>query len=233
MVFLSTTLIGIFYFLSEPSGEEGIYPYVENNGEPGIAADVRGNENEIYRRFIPEHQMWCAPGPEVSLGLKTNLLYWPLATPNAGIELFWRRRWSLSIEGVYARWLFDQGKKYYYLAAIAPELRYWLRRDGRFNGHCLGAGIQLGEYDIQFGRTGEQADFAGFGLSYGYALPVSKVLNIEFGLGIGYVIRKYIRYEISENELMSVGDGRKAWIGPTKIGISCVWHIGNKKRGRR
>lgn len=231
---LSALFIGILCLLSSPENGEVMPLNTGKQESPETIGDMLGNENNIYyRRFVSEHQMWCTPGPEVSLALKTNLLYWLAATPNAGLELFWRRRWSLSIEGTYASWLYNRATKYYYLAVISPEFRYWLRRDGRFNGHHFGAGIQIGQYDMQFGRTGEQADFAGFSLAYGYALPVTRVMNIEFGLAIGCIIRDYIRYETLNNEYVRTGDGRKAWIGPTRIDISCVWHIANKKRGKR
>lgn len=232
--FLSTAFIGILCSLSYPENGERADAHAGEEKIMETIGAMEENENDMYyRRFVPEHQMWCAVGPEVSLGLKTNLLYWTAATPNAGFELFWRRRWSLSVEGVYASWLYNQKTKYYYLAAVAPELRYWLRRDGRFNGHYIGAGIQIGQYDMQFGSTGEQADFAGFGLAYGYALPVSRVMNLEFGLAMGYVTREYVRYEALGGEFVSTDTGRKAWVGPTRISISCVWHIANKRRGKR
>lgn len=228
--FLSTALIGISCYLSVPGGIESIS--LHDDVAPFVAS-LPEYHSSSYRRFVPEHQMWCYRGPEISLGVKTNLLYWTLATPNAGVELFWRRRWSLSVEGAYARWLYNKGTKFYYLAAVSPELRYWLHGDGHFNGHYIGAGLHLGQYDIQFGRTGEQADFFGAGFSYGYALPVNKYMNIEFGFGVGFINRDYVKYETAGNEFVRTGAGQKLWLGPTRANISCVWHIGNKRRVRK
>lgn len=230
---LSALLIGIFFCVAVAEGNDGIWRQTGHDQEMMLAVAFSENEVEACRRFVPEHQMWCARGPEISLGVKTNLLYWLVATPNAGLELFWRRRWSLSVGGVYACWLYNRGSKYYYVGAISSELRYWLRGDGRFNGHYIGAGLHLGQYDMQFGRTGEQADFFGGGFSYGYAYPVSKFLNIEFGLAIGLIKRDYTVYENREHEFINTGAGQKWWLGPTQARISCVWHIGNKRRGRR
>lgn len=231
-LFLSTVLIGISFCLSIPESIDKVMSYTNNDELAFVPVDF-ADANYGYRRFVSEHQMWCAPGAEVSVGVKTNLLYWLVATPNGGVELFWRRKWSFSVEGVYASWLFDQGEKFYYLTAVVSELRYWLRKDGRFNGHYVGVGLYWGQYDMQFRPIGEQGDFTGFGFSYGYDLPINKHLNLEFGIGVGCINRDYVKYEVLGNEFARTEAGQKLWYGPTKVSVACVWQIGNKRRGRR
>lgn len=230
---LFSVLIGISSILPVIENTDRHEVLIENREIVGTSVGILEKSLPAYRRFVPEHQMWCARGPEVSIALKTNLPYWLVATPNAGIEMFWRRRWSFSIEGVYASWLFDQERKFYYLAGVSSEFRYWFRKDGRFNSHHIGAALYLGQYDMQFKRTGEQADFKGIGITYGYSLPVNQYFNIEFGIGIGCISRDYLQYEMFENEFARTGNGQKTWFGPTKISISGVWHIGNKQRGKK
>lgn len=230
---LFSVWIGISSLLPVIENTDRHEALTENSEIVGTPASTLEKNLPAYRRFVPEHQMWCARGPEVSMALKTNLPYWLAATPNAGIEMFWRRSWSLSIEGVYASWLFDQKQKFYHLAAVSSELRYWFRKDGRFNGHHIGAALYLGQYDMQFGQTGEQTDFMGMGITYGYSLPVNQHFNVEFGIGLGCIRRDYIQYEVLGNEFARTGGGQKPWFGPTKISISGVWHIGNKQRGKR
>ena len=186
-----------------------------------------------YRRFRPEYTMWCDRGAELSVAFKTNLLGWLLVTPNAELELFWKRRWSVCVSGNYASWLFSKGERLYSLAGGASEFRWWLRSDGKFNGHYLGVGVYAGQYDIQLSSVGKQGEYYGVGVSYGYGLQLTERVNLEFGLTAGYTLNSYEKYVFSENEFISAGNEDKNGVSLNRICISLVWHVGNERRGKR
>lgn len=73
------------------------------------------------------------------------------------------------------------------------------------------------------------------GVEYGYSLPVSKHLNIDFTLGIGYLGGKLLEYVPEDGCYVWQKTEKLHWIGPTKAEISLVWLIGcdnyNRKKG--
>lgn len=73
------------------------------------------------------------------------------------------------------------------------------------------------------------------GIEYGYSLPVSKRLNIDFSIGFGYLGGKYYKYEPFYNDYIETGEYNLSFFGPTKAEISLVWLIGrgntNKRKG--
>ena len=73
------------------------------------------------------------------------------------------------------------------MIGLLPEYRYW------FNGRPMTrefVGIAaLGvSYDITWGERIYQGDAAGAGITFGYALNLSRRLNVEFYGGFGAVI---------------------------------------------
>lgn len=186
-----------------------------------------------YRQFRPEYTMWCDRGLELSVAFKTNLLAWLLVTPNAELELFWKRRWSVCVSGNYASWLFSEGQRLYSLSGGASEFRWWLRGNGKFNGHYLGVGVYAGQYDIQLTSVGKQGEYYGAGFSYGYALQLTERVNLEFGLVAGYNLASYKKYVFDENEFVSLGNENRNGISLNRVRISLVWHMGNERRGKR
>lgn len=74
----------------------------------------------------------------------------------------------------------------------------------------------------------------GAGVEYGYSLPVSRRINIDFTLGIGYTTGYYHTYRPIDNHYVWQSTNRRRWFGPTKAEISLVWLIGcdNYNRGK-
>lgn len=178
-------------------------------------------------------------GPRYVIGVKTNMLYDLSMTPNIGLELYLAPHISLGANWAYAWWNRDKSSFYWRAYGGDAELRYWFKpwyarenslRDA-FSGHHLGLYGLMCTYDYEFGGNGQQAPkwSYGGGISYGYSLPVTKCLNIDFTIGLGYLQGKYYRYEPSSTVIDDYywlsTHTRKYW-GPTKAEVSLVWKLG-------
>lgn len=110
------------------------------------------------------------------------------------------------------------------MIGLMPEYRYW------FNGRPMTrefVGISaLGtSYDITWGDNIYQGDAAGAGVTFGYALNLSKRLNVEFHGGFGAVYFKQKQYYKNDNlEDYTDGTAQANATGykllPIKIGVS-------------
>ncbi len=73
------------------------------------------------------------------------------------------------------------------------------------------------------------------GLEYGYSLPVSNRLNIDFTLGVGYIGGLVEKYIPQNGHYYWQATTRQTWIGPSKAEVTLVWLIGkgnsNTKKG--
>ena len=67
---------------------------------PSSFGSTMGNDNECDD---------CQP----RFALKTNMLYDAIVTPDLGVEMSLARKFSLSVEGVYAWWSKDSAHRYW------------------------------------------------------------------------------------------------------------------------
>ena len=65
------------------------------------------------------------------MAIKTNLLYDAILMPSLEVECRIDDRWSVAVEGSVAWWKKDPQHKYYQIATIIPEGRYWFRTKNR------------------------------------------------------------------------------------------------------
>ena len=182
------------------------------------------------------------------MSIKTNMLYDAGLTPNIGMEFHVGNNFSIAANWMYAWWSSDACKWYWRVYGGDIALRKWVGRQANekpLTGHHIGVYAQILTYDILWGEKGSIAGVPGgnifdsanyaAGIEYGYSLPITSRLNIDFSLGIGYMWGKYYEYKpIDDCYVWQVIKNRK-WIGPTKAEISLVWLIGhnniNAKKG--
>lgn len=164
--------------------------------------------------------------------VRTNLPYWLVAAPNAGVEFYIGGRFSILLEGTLSYWnkKTDTGDKGIYLAGGGPEFRYWFNDDRSKSSHLIGIYGQYADFDIKLNETGRQGTAIGGGISYGYYMPVGRRWAFEFGIGIGYLNNKMdvYRWNPVVNKNLWVEEETKAWIGPTKVKAAVIFRIGNK-----
>lgn len=166
------------------------------------------------------------------LALKTNLLYDAALLPNVGIEFPLAPSWSMEIDGNVAWWAQKSKQKYYRVGFGGVEVRRWFGWESQkapLNGHFFGLYAMGGHYDLKFGDKGYQSDFSySVGLTYGYAMPIGRRLNLEFSLGVGYLGGKYKKFTYSDVDdcYPWIENRDRHYFGPTKAKVSLVWLIG-------
>lgn len=184
------------------------------------------------------------------MALKTNMLYDALLLPNIGAEFYVGKNISLTGDWIYGWW--DHDRTHYYWRAYGGNLgaRWWFGKAAHekpLTGHHLGLFAGVITYDFELGKGGimgglprgtlwDRCNFIS-GIEYGYSLPVTHRLNIDFSLAIGYMGGKYLKYEPKYGFYIWQSTHRLHWFGPTKAEISLVWLIGcdnwNRTKGGR
>ena len=105
-----------------------------------------------------------------------------------------------------------------------------------FTGHHAGIYAQALAYDLQAGNIGQQTITInmGFGLEYGYAIPIARHLNLDFEIGLGYFGGKYDEYDVNDTHNTWRATIQRNWIGPTKASVTLMWLIKpSLKSGKR
>lgn len=168
--------------------------------------------------------------------LKTNLLYDVVTALNAEAEFPIGRRFSILVEDVFPWWKWGTNDKKYcfQLWSMGVEPRWWFRRTDRkdwLSGHFAGAYAMSGKYDLQWKKSPcYQGEYWSAGLTYGYAMPICKWLNMEFSVSAGYIRSDYRHYQPDEDYDHLYRDkfkvGSISWFGPTKLKVSLVLPLG-------
>ncbi len=167
--------------------------------------------------------------------VKTNLLHDAALTPDLGIEVSLARRFSFSLEGVYAWWSNDSRHRYWRIRGGTFEFRTWFgeKREKRaLTGHHVGIYGSIHDYDFEFGGKGWQSPNStyGIGIGYGYAIPLNSRLNIDFGLKVGYSAGKLIKYRSQCDMYVCTERSYKRYVGLTGLEVTLVWFPGRGKK---
>lgn len=205
--------------------------------EPGLMA----YSPEI--EFIaPELTLFPAPAQRKPfyMAIKTNMLYDALLIPNLGAEFYVGKNWSVTANWNYGWW--DRNSTHYYWRYYGGDIgvKRWFGRAAErkpLTGHHLGLSAGVVTFDFEMGGKGYMGGRPGHSLwdrclftsalEYGYSLPVSRRLNIDFTIGVGYAGGKIVEYTPKEGKYIWDKTKRINWIGPTKAEISLVWLIGH------
>ena len=158
--------------------------------------------------------------------IKSNLLYDAVLMPSLEVEYRFNENWSAAVEGNMAWWHNDGKHKYYQLATIIPEVRWWFKPQGERRGHYVGLFGGGGWYDLENGGTGYKGTGGMVGISYGYMFPVGKYFAFEAGAGVGYLHTKYEEYYPMDGHYAYQQTSRTNFFGPLKLKFAFVWNIG-------
>ena len=185
---------------------------------------------------VPEPVFLVAPPVVVKepetlyrMALKTNLLADIALMPSLEAEFMVDRQWSVAAHGAVAWWSRPSKNRFYQLATIYPEARWWFKTKSPWHGHYLGLFAGGTWYDLENGARGYKGEGGFVGISYGYMFPISKSLSIEAGVGLGYL---YTQYE--EYLPMPFRDGTHYvyqqtsvtnYFGPLRLKLALVWRL--------
>lgn len=170
----------------------------------------------------------CCP---LRVAVRSNMLYDAALTPDFGIELSLRPRWSLGVEGVYAWWSKESARRCWRIRGLWVEPRFWFGRrpeERVLTGHHAGVYVSYHDYDFEFGGRGWQSHSgaAGVGLSYGYSFPAGKRVNIDVGLRAGYSTGRIVRYRPECGAYVCDKRYRNHYVGITGLEVTLVWFPG-------
>ena len=174
------------------------------------------------------------------LALKTNLLYDAVSWLNFSVEVPLGKRFSAVYSHQFPWWTWGEGNNEYCMRflSIGAEARWWfkpmprektekrIKRD-KLMGHFLGVYVESGKWDFERKRDiCYQGEHWSAGLSYGYAMPIGKRLNLELSASVGYASIPHRGFEpaqdYSELYHLREKDGTWNYIGPTKLQVSLV-----------
>ena len=156
------------------------------------------------------------------LSLRANLLRWATLTPDLGLE--WRicPSWGIAVNGSWTSWSWSDKDRRYALWEVAPEVRYYM---GEKKAWYLGAMFKAGQFNYKLSETGKQGDLMGGGITAGYQLRLSKALDLDFNLGLGYLNVDFEKYEVIDGVRVRRGNETKDWCGLINAGVTLVWKL--------
>ncbi|MBQ6310290.1 MAG: DUF3575 domain-containing protein [Bacteroidales bacterium] len=185
------------------------------------------------------------PMPQPCFAIKTNVLYDFAATPNFGIEIPIKKKWSIGANYTFPWWIWADNARAYQILYWDVYARRWLgnreKKDvlsGWFVG-LIGGG---GYYDIEPHRAVPHRGYQGWGLTAslegGYAFYLSDRWSLEFSIAAGYMHTDYAKYKavMGDEHLVWQHDDHRDWWGPTKANASLVYliyHKGDKAKRRQ
>lgn len=177
------------------------------------------------------------------LALKTNMLYDAVTWFNFAIEVPLGKKFSALYYHQFPWWRWGESRNEYCnrFLSIGGEARWWfkpqprpsspkLKKRDRLMGHFLGVYCESGKWDFERQRDiCYQGEHWSAGISYGYSMPISRHLNLEFSLSAGYASIAYRGYTPAPDYSILWRDytktGRWHYFGPTKAQISLVLPI--------
>lgn len=182
----------------------------------------------------PMQQPPLKDSPLHRLAVKTNLIYDAVLMPSLEVEYRINDRWSFNLEGDMAWWKKDSRHKYYQLATISPEGRYWFKTRKPWHGHYVGLFSGFTWYDLENGEQGYKGEAVTAGLSYGYMFPIGRNLSLEAGLGVGFMHTEYEEYLPIDGCYVYQQTKQMNYFGPLKLKFALVWRLWDaKKKGGR
>ena len=222
------------------------YIRVSRTPEKSLATDLESMHTVSSLQVSQLNPMRCSriliESKPFYMSLKTNLLSDVAIVPNIGAEFYLGRDFTVSASWSYSWWKNDRTKWYWrtYGGDIAVRKYFGAAAKVKpLTGHHAGVYAQAFTYDFAGGKSGQLCDTwsYGAGVEYGYSLPISRRLNLDFALGVGYLGGLYKEYIPQDDCYVWQATKRRHWFGPTKAEVSLVWLIGNgnfnKGKGKR
>lgn len=160
--------------------------------------------------------------------IKSNALYLAAGVTNIGGEYAFHPHWSVDLPLVYSPYTLARAYLMRFLY-IQPEARYWLDRP--MKGHFFGVHLHAGVFNVSLddkNRYQSEKGFHGAGISYGYAMPLSRRWSMEFTVGVGYAFTRYCTYYNVPNGIRYEKDIPYHYWGLTKLGLNFVYRFGDK-----
>lgn len=170
------------------------------------------------------------------MALKNNILSDLLLIPNIGAEFYFGKNISVGADYIYAWWSNKSAHRYWRINGFDVNARFWFgtsERQKPLTGHHIGIHAGMVTFDFELGGKGYMGGKPGHssfcrpwwvvGAEYGYSLPMSRHLNIDFNIGVGCAGGKLSKYEPTAKGYTVKSNRQCIRLIPTKTEIALVW----------
>lgn len=191
-----------------------------------VAEEAEKDENPVATQITSGKEV--LPRSPI-LALKTNLVGLGVGVANIGLEFPIKEKFSMDVQLYYSPYTIKRDWKMKFLV-VQPEFRFWF--GDALKGHFVGVHAHCGLFNVavdQWSRyqNSTKNPLWGAGIGYGYALMISRKLNLEFNIGVGYASLRYDTFYNVDNGAQYNHTDRGYW-GITRAGISFTYVINHK-----
>lgn len=120
-------------------------------------------------------------GRAQQIAVGTDLLMDAVLSPSLNVELTMTKKSTLNIEGMLGKNLFGTDMR---TEAFIPEWRVYMSGRPMYH-HYLGFVGILTSYKMKYADVWHDGDASGLGLSFGYVLPITQRLSVDFHSSLG------------------------------------------------
>lgn len=157
------------------------------------------------------------------VAVNTDMLMDVLQIPNMGVEIVVGER---SVAGLHAFGSYRPWGKDVRVLGLQSEYRYFF--SGRpMNSFFVGFGLLASSYDITWAGKVYDGNAFGAGMTFGYVLPLTHRLNLDFHAGFGAIFyrqKEYFEGDFYDQDYSTGGLLRPNATGytllPTRVGVS-------------
>lgn len=160
------------------------------------------------------------------IAANVDALWLATLSPNLGFELVVSERSTISLNGLIMSNPLGKEVKFY---ALQPEYRYYFSGRPMYR-EFIGVGAIGASYDMTWAGKVYDGTAIGAGLTFGYVLPLSRRLNVDFHAGFGLISYKQKEYFVGDQYDADyvIDNAQKAnasgfYLLPTRIGISLTY----------
>lgn len=171
-----------------------------------------------------------APAARAQLiAVNTDVAMDAIAAPSLGVELVLGKKSSLNLNALYGEKVFYRNMR---IAALQPEWRIYLSGRPMYH-HYFGVIGLLASYKMKFDGKWHDGDASGLGLSFGYVLPMTDRLLVDFHTSLGGVYYHQKEYNDGDSydrkhlnsDGYPVANASGGHIIPLRIGVALTYII--------
>lgn len=172
------------------------------------------------------------------IAVRANALDYLFLSPNIGADYKVAPLWTVGLTINYQPFAPSSDRRFKHWD-LRPEVHRWL--DTPFMGHCLGAYLSGGRYNIgnihfpptllkNRSRYRYEGWRIGAGVSYGYYWTLAPAWRIGASIDMGFAYYHYDRY-LCKHCGNKIGTKEHRWyVGPTGVALSLIYLIKQEKK---
>lgn len=173
--------------------------------------------------------MFTASTRAQMLAVNTDVAMDICRAPSFGVELVLGKKSSLNVNALYGENILGKKAR---VAALQPEWRVYMSGRPMYH-HYVGVQGLLAQYKFRDHTKWRDGDASGIGASFGYVLPITDRLLVDFHTSVGAVFYHQKEYFIDDNydahytnaEGYPTANSNGTVIMPLRIGVALTYII--------